>query len=412
MHATTKTTKQENQNAPAHDLGQVGGKATKAKEKSTMNKPATKKVSQAKQPPQIISEIHLIAMERIKIEAQVRTEFNEESIRELAADIEARGLRQPVEVSPIGDELYKLTLGERRFRAISLLGHKSIPAIIVKTSEETRLIDQLAENIQREDLSLKDLAAAVRTIYDKVGDLEATAECVKKSKAWVSKRLATTFEEFGWRAREALENGSCSDLEILNAMSQVEAIGDYAIVLAMANKIDEGTMDRQTARDWVKAVKEGRDPRFTKQEIDEQRKKQQESAAKKKAAREDHKKATAKEKKERTEGTGEAFIEWACLKISERLVDEYDESAETFVIALSQEQRDALQKHLDAIASKRREPFKNLARTLVPEYSDKSFKIPESGITYFEQMAIIAGTLDQKPDLFALIIAIENALKD
>ena len=109
MHTNEKSNTSANPNAEDDDLGQVGGKATKAKEKGTMNKPATKKVSQAKLPPQVISEIHLIPMERIKIEAQVRTQFNEDSIRELAADIGVRGLRQPVEVTPIGDELYKLT---------------------------------------------------------------------------------------------------------------------------------------------------------------------------------------------------------------------------------------------------------------------------------------------------------------
>lgn len=92
MQAAEQTTTQETPNAPAHDLGQVGGKPQPKKEKRTMSK---KTVSHAKLPPKVISEIHLIELDRIEVKENVRTVFDDEGLQELARDIEARGLLQP-----------------------------------------------------------------------------------------------------------------------------------------------------------------------------------------------------------------------------------------------------------------------------------------------------------------------------
>lgn len=216
-----------------------------------------KTVSHAKSlpPPAVIAEVHLIALERIEIEAQVRTEFDEASIIELAADIETHGLLQPVLVNPCGDERYRLICGERRLRAIRHLGHKEIPAVITKIEDKAARLMQLAENIQREDMSLKDTATAIRALFDELGTLEAVAGTVKKSKPWVSKRLSVTCPDFGFRARNLLETGNCEDLELLGTLSQIEQLG-HRFGQEADTLIRAGKMNRQQARDYLKKSKE------------------------------------------------------------------------------------------------------------------------------------------------------------
>lgn len=257
MTTTAQSTSKSTPNDSAHDLDPAGGKA-KAKPKA-----AGAGVSHAKRPalppPQVISEIHLIPLERIEVAAQVRTEFDEASIAELAADIEAHGLLQPVLANPIGDEKYRLVCGERRLRAIRLLGQKVIPAVITKMSDQAAKLAQFAENVQREDMSLKDQARAIRAMFDELGSLDAVAGMVKKSKAWVSKRVAVTMENFFWTARNLMENGDCEDIEILGTINQVEKQLGYNKADDLASLVKNKKYTRQQCRDWLKEEKEKRE---------------------------------------------------------------------------------------------------------------------------------------------------------
>ncbi|MDO9601068.1 MAG: ParB/RepB/Spo0J family partition protein, partial [Rhodocyclaceae bacterium] len=188
--------------------------------------PAPKKVSPRKTaPPTVISEIHLIPLTCIEITTQVRTEFDDDSIKELAADIEQRGLLQPVLVTPIGDEKYRLVCGERRVRAIRLLKHKAIPAVITKMADRDARLAQLAENIQREDLTLQDRCNAVKWLYEELGSITAVAATIKRSKAWVSKLVSLTMDDYSFTAKELLANGITEDLEILGIVNQADLLG-------------------------------------------------------------------------------------------------------------------------------------------------------------------------------------------
>lgn len=357
----------------------------------------TAKISQAKPavPPRVIAEVHLIDLARIKVEDQVRTEFSEESIAELAADIEARGLRAPIEVTPIGDEQYLLTLGERRLRALQLLGHKAAPALIVKTDDSNRLTDQLAENIQREELSLVDEAKAIRDLYNETQSVEAVARIVKKSKGWVSKRLAITYEDFSWRARNLLIEGYCEDVEILNVVSQLEQI-DFNSAAKAYDAVRSGNMNRQQARDFLKATKAAAATKQP-QETPEQAEAREKAA---KAAME----ANLAEQKLRLEGSGPEFIEWATERLSGLLVDAGDDySAQEYLSGLSEDQRQALEAHLIGYGEK---AAKTAFAALV-----KHFDFYDPQATYIEQMAILARlqNVEIKGALYALVDTLVRA---
>lgn len=235
-------------------VAEAGARIAKTAAKRAAAKPRPVSRRNSPPPPAVVSEIHLIPLERIEVAPQVRTEFDEASIRELADDIEARGLLQPVLVNPIGDEKYRLVCGERRMRAIRLLGHNAVPAVITKMADRDARLAQLAENIQREDLSLDDRCNAVKWLHDELGSVTAVAETIKRSKAWVSKLLALTMPEFSQRARDLLANGHTEDLEILGMVNQAELIG-WDVARDFTDAIIKG-MTRQEARDWLKNAKE------------------------------------------------------------------------------------------------------------------------------------------------------------
>ena len=69
---------------------------------------------------------------------QPRGAFDEESLQELTASIEAVGVLQPIVVRPNG-ERYQLVMGERRVRAARTAGLERIPAI-VRTTEDDQLL--------------------------------------------------------------------------------------------------------------------------------------------------------------------------------------------------------------------------------------------------------------------------------
>jgi ParB family chromosome partitioning protein len=83
---------------------------------------------------------------------QPRRELDETALGELAASIQASGLLQPVLVREDNGS-YQLIAGERRWRAIQMLGWKRIPVVVRPADDRTLLTLALIENLQRDDLN-------------------------------------------------------------------------------------------------------------------------------------------------------------------------------------------------------------------------------------------------------------------
>lgn len=112
-------------------------------------------------------ELHEIPCGQIKENPyQPRSKFDEDAIRELAQSIKNNGLLQPVLVSR-KNGYYELICGERRLRAVKLLGHNTITAIVKECSEEDLLKKALVENIHREDLDPVEKAEAMSLLNKK-----------------------------------------------------------------------------------------------------------------------------------------------------------------------------------------------------------------------------------------------------
>jgi len=85
-------------------------------------------------------------------ENQPRRKFDKEQIRELADSLMRDGIWQPIVCRQTSVGL-TIVCGERRYRAAQLAGLKEVPAIVHENmDDETALVAQLTENIQRADL--------------------------------------------------------------------------------------------------------------------------------------------------------------------------------------------------------------------------------------------------------------------
>ena len=96
---------------------------------------------------------------------QPRKHFDQEALEELAASIKQHGVVQPI-ITVKNGKSYIIIAGERRYRAAQLAGLSSLPAIVRSFGEQEKLEISLIENVQREDLSKLELAAAYLKLHD------------------------------------------------------------------------------------------------------------------------------------------------------------------------------------------------------------------------------------------------------
>jgi len=99
---------------------------------------------------------------------QPRTNFNEESLKELSTSIKELGVIQPITVRKLDYNKYQLISGERRLRASKLAGLTTVPAYIRIANDNESLVMALVENIQRHDLDPIEIALSYQRLIDEI----------------------------------------------------------------------------------------------------------------------------------------------------------------------------------------------------------------------------------------------------
>ncbi|WP_242205872.1 ParB/RepB/Spo0J family partition protein [Aestuariivivens insulae] len=121
---------------------------------------------------------------------QPRTNFSEESIKELASSIKELGIIQPITVRKLDFNKYQLVSGERRFRASKLIGLETIPAYIRIANDQESLEMALVENIQRQDLDPIEIALSYQRLIDEINlTQEQMSERVGKKRSTIANYL-------------------------------------------------------------------------------------------------------------------------------------------------------------------------------------------------------------------------------
>jgi ParB family chromosome partitioning protein len=121
---------------------------------------------------------------------QPRSNFNEESLRELATSIKELGVIQPITVRKLDFNKYQLISGERRLRASALVGITTVPAYIRIANDNESLIMALVENIQRHDLDPIEIALSYQRLIDEIQlTQEQMSERVGKKRSTIANYL-------------------------------------------------------------------------------------------------------------------------------------------------------------------------------------------------------------------------------
>ncbi len=146
---------------------------------------------QDKNADKVIGNIVELELEVIEINPfQPRTNFNEETLKELASSIKELGVIQPITVRKLDFNKYQLVSGERRFRASKLLGLPTIPAYIRIANDQESLEMALVENIQRQDLDPIEIALSYQRLIDEIQlTQEQMSERVGKKRSTIANYL-------------------------------------------------------------------------------------------------------------------------------------------------------------------------------------------------------------------------------
>jgi ParB family chromosome partitioning protein len=121
---------------------------------------------------------------------QPRTEFGAEEIQDLANSIREKGLLQPVLLRKHHDG-YQIVAGERRFRAMQLLGRSVIPALVREQLSDRDMMEMaLIENIQRVQLNAIEEGLAYEQLINTCGIThDELAQKLGKSRSAITNTL-------------------------------------------------------------------------------------------------------------------------------------------------------------------------------------------------------------------------------
>lgn len=123
---------------------------------------------------------------------QPRKTFDPDAIDALVESITQQGILQPLLVrrDPGKSNEYEIIAGERRWRAAQKAGLSEVPVVIKDLSDNDALAIAIIENIQREDLTPIEEAAAYQRLIDEFSyTQEALAKTVGKSRSHVANML-------------------------------------------------------------------------------------------------------------------------------------------------------------------------------------------------------------------------------
>lgn len=184
-----------------------------------------------------------VNLKEIIVKDQVRTKFNDSSIKELAENIKVNGLIQPLVLHRDKRGKFTLICGERRFRAMSTLTEmESCPCFILdgKTPEELMAI-QFSENSSREALHYIDRADGILNYQKatKASERKITAALgISKSEVHRSLLIA----KLGKRIKEAAKIHNIEKYVLL----EIDALERGALRKELEKKVLSGELTKRS----------------------------------------------------------------------------------------------------------------------------------------------------------------------
>ena len=121
--------------------------------------------------------------------SQPRSQFDEDTLQELADSIKQYGIIQPLIVQKKGRR-FEIIAGERRWRAARLAGLREVPVLVKEYAPEEIFAVALIENIQRQDLNpIEEATAYQRLIQEYNLKQDEVAEKVAKNRVTITNSM-------------------------------------------------------------------------------------------------------------------------------------------------------------------------------------------------------------------------------
>ena len=121
---------------------------------------------------------------------QPRKIFKDSELEELTRSISEYGVLQPLIVKRAEGRRFTLVAGERRLRAASLAGLKTVPAIVRELQDREAALIALVENVQRENLNFLEEAKAYKKLMEDFGLTQGDiAKRVSKQQSTISNKI-------------------------------------------------------------------------------------------------------------------------------------------------------------------------------------------------------------------------------
>ncbi|MGI9920587.1 MULTISPECIES: ParB/RepB/Spo0J family partition protein [Vibrio harveyi group] len=165
---------------------------------------------------------------------QVRTDFNEEGIKELAENIRENGQQAPIIVHPLDNtNKYCIHQGERRWRAICSLDDIDTVDCLIRSNNT--MFQQLSENIQRENLTPYEISEAISNLKEKenIKSVEVSKK-LGKSKSWMS--LHESIAKMPQELVQSLKYKGVHDVNIISNIRQAANV-DFEATLSYVEKM-------------------------------------------------------------------------------------------------------------------------------------------------------------------------------
>ena len=184
---------------------------------------------------------------------QPRTDFDQESLEELADSIRQLGVIQPITVKKNDNGKYVIISGERRWRAAQLAGLETLPAYIRNVDDENLHAMALVENIQRQDLNAIEIALGMQRLIDECGlTQDALAEKVGKRRSTIANymRLLRLADPVQLAVKEGVISMGHAKA-IASAQSEKQQI-------AVLKRIIKANLSVRQAEEYVRTLTEGK----------------------------------------------------------------------------------------------------------------------------------------------------------
>jgi len=209
-----------------------------------------------------------IPLEYINGKSNIRNDYNEERIIELAKSMKIHGQLEPICVYR-KESKYYIIYGHLRYAAALFNHFNDIKCIVRSEPEEKELIYlQMIENIHSENLTAKDLELCIKKLLDLGDSYENISKMTGKSVSWT--RECSVSANIRINNQVILDN---SGLEFsTNDMYQLRNATEEEILEVIDKIGEDASMKKKVLKDLnVKTKKKknvGRKPKILKKEIE------------------------------------------------------------------------------------------------------------------------------------------------